>query len=106
VTLNDKSKNFEKQIAITMNEPLRYTGSDGVPYTLYQSGIDRTTGTPVSTYTVAHDPGLIIKYTGLIVLGVGIVLMFWLGGYFKSSPKPAAAVNQRKMEQAKEPALT
>lgn len=91
VTLFDKKRDLEKVVDITMNEPLRYEGTDGIEYTLYQSGIDWSTGTPISTYTVGYDPGLWIKYLGAIVLCTGIFLMFYMGGYFKGGSRTAKA---------------
>lgn len=70
---------------IYMNHPYYRTGSDGVHYTLYQSGIDYSTGVAISTLTVASDPGLETKYAGSIVLCTGIFLMFYMGGYFKKT---------------------
>ncbi|HZT81407.1 MAG TPA: cytochrome c biogenesis protein ResB, partial [Gemmataceae bacterium] len=74
---------------ITMNEPLEHNG-----YKLYQSGYmflgpDPATGRPVnrSTLTVGYDPGIdwwfgAPKYTGLIMLVLGIVIMFYMKAYF------------------------
>ncbi|MFO0944891.1 MAG: cytochrome c biogenesis protein ResB [Planctomycetota bacterium] len=79
----------EQTAVVTMNAPLHYTDSAGNHYTLYQSGIDRPQGEDgpaVSTFTVAHDPGLNVKYAGAMIMCTGIVIMFYLGGYFKKSP--------------------
>ena len=57
---------------------LRFTASDGQQYTLYQSSIVHDRGVPVSTFTVANDPGLKIKYAGAIILCTGIFLMFYM----------------------------
>jgi hypothetical protein len=82
-----------RKAEIKMNHPLFFKGETGHEYTLYQSGITRQQGVPVSTYTVAYDPGLIVKYAGAIILCVGIFLMFYMGGYFRQQskrPVPAA----------------
>lgn len=105
VTLFDKPKGIEKQIDITMNEPLRYVGSDGIQYTLYQSGIDHSTGAPISTYTVANDPGLPVKYAGAIILCTGIFLMFFMGGYFKAPSKKARKTTRKQGAEEVEPQL-
>lgn len=94
VTLTDSKAGVNKQIDITMNEPLRYRGEDGVEYTLYQSGIDWSTGKPISTYTVANDPGLTTKYAGAIILCVGIFLMFYMGGYFNKRSAPSISARE------------
>lgn len=85
--MSKESEKVEVQQVITMNAPLHYKGRDGINYTLYQSGIDRSTGTPISTYTVANDPGLEVKYAGAIIMCIGIILMFYMGGYFRSRPR-------------------
>ncbi|MGL5094680.1 MAG: hypothetical protein ACRDD1_03785, partial [Planctomycetia bacterium] len=91
-----KPKAETGQHVVTMNEPLHYRDFNGKTYTFYQSGIDRTSGQPVSTFTVARDPGLLVKYAGAMIISFGIFLMFYMGGYFrKSRPRkdktPAAA---------------
>ncbi|MBX9654986.1 cytochrome c biogenesis protein ResB [bacterium] len=93
----DRTVQFDevRKAEIKMNHPLFYKGEDGREYTLYQSGINRVEGTPVSTFTVAYDPGLIVKYIGAVVLCAGIFLMFYMGGYFKRKP-----VNQRQSDDA------
>ncbi len=55
----DRTVQFDevRKAEIKMNHPLFYKGEDGREYTLYQSGINRVEGTPVSTFTVAYDPG-------------------------------------------------
>jgi hypothetical protein len=88
VTLFDEDGQ-EKKAIVTMNAPLHYTDKAGQNYTLYQSNIDRSTGIPISTFTVANDPGLKTKYAGAIILCSGIVMMFYMGGYFKKSKSPA-----------------
>ena len=40
---------------------------------------------PMSTFTVSRDPGIIIKYLGFLTSTLGIFLMFYLGGYFRSA---------------------
>jgi hypothetical protein len=66
----------------------RWMGMDHPEYTLYQSGITRAEGTAMSTYTVAYDPGLVVKYAGAVLLCTGIFLMFYMGGYFKRTRRP------------------
>ncbi|MBY0586372.1 cytochrome c biogenesis protein ResB [bacterium] len=84
-----------RKAEIKMNHPLFFKGETGHEYTLYQSGITRQQGIPVSTYTVAYDPGLIMKYAGAIILCVGIFLMFYMGGYFRTKPMRAADAASR-----------
>ena len=63
---------------ITMNEPLTYHG-----VTLYQTAFTpefdeqgNATGRQVSIFTVAKDPGRILKYLGSLVLIAGILVMY------------------------------
>lgn len=104
VTLIDKAKDLEKNnIVITMNAPLHWQDDQGKWYTFYQSGIDYSMGKPVSTYTVARDPGLILKYVGLLMVICGIILMFYLGGYFRRHR--FSARRSAKVEATSEAAL-
>ena len=96
----DRTIEFEeiRKAEVKMNHPLFYKGEDGRDYALYQSGINRIDGTPVSTFTVAYDPGLIVKYVGAVVLCAGIFLMFYMGGYFKRRPKAQRSKGQLAIE--------
>ena len=94
VTLIDKSRDIERKEIVTMNAPLYYTGIDGMSYTFYQSGISRSNGVPLSTFSVANDPGLSVKYAGATIMSVGIFLMFYMGGYFKPSRRNQSAAEQ------------
>jgi len=77
---------------ITMNQPLEYGG-----YTFYQSSLDPTglydaTGKQVnySGFTVNRDPGIVLKYAGSLMLGLGIAIMFYMKAYFfKPRRRPA-----------------
>jgi hypothetical protein len=80
-----------RKAEIKMNHPLFFKGEVGHEYTLYQSGITRQQDVPISTYTVAYDPGLIVKYAGAVIITLGIFLMFYMGGYFRSKPARGAA---------------
>lgn len=89
VTVFDDEQGKQEEADITMNAPLHYAGKDGISYTFYQSGIDHSTGRPISTYTVARDPGRNVIYVGAMFLCGGIFLMFYMGGYFRKRPSTA-----------------
>jgi cytochrome c biogenesis protein ResB len=61
---------------ISMNEPLKLNG-----YTFYQAGFDNDTeGKPAaSAFSVNYDPGRSTKYTGSLLMVLGMISMF----YFK-----------------------
>ena len=90
VTVTDPEIDSPFEAQIYMNRPLRHEGADGKEYTFYQSGISYEQAdpggepTPVTTLTVARDPGRSVIYVGAIIASVGIFLMFYMGGYFKS----------------------
>ncbi len=70
---------------ISMNEPLKHNG-----YTFYQASFqeDPNTGKPTaSIISVNYDPGRILKYLGTALIVLGALLMFYLGGYFKTTPR-------------------
>jgi hypothetical protein len=55
-------------------------------FKVFQSGYQETEGEPeVSIFTVAKDPGIPVKYSGAVVLIVGILLMFYSRRF--SNPK-------------------
>ena len=70
-----------KPVHISMNHPLDHRG-----YKFYQSELEvmddvtDVQGRPVcrSGFTVSYDPGLGMKYAGSIMLGIGILMMFYL----------------------------
>lgn len=74
----DTAMSFESDVEvagqnhkISMNEPLKYDG-----YTLYQSSyILNPKGPPDSIFSVSHDPGRAVKYSGSLVLAIGIILL-------------------------------
>ena len=56
-----------------MNEPLHYEG-----YTVYQASYEAEPGGKyISVFSVGRDPGIWLKYSGAIVLVLGIIFMFW-----------------------------
>lgn len=58
---------------ISMNKPLHHDG-----FTVYQASYEpQPDGKYVSVFAVGQDPGLAVKYTGAIILVLGIILMFW-----------------------------
>ncbi len=72
VKLVDPEKNVDRDVTISMNEPLQHRG-----FTIYQASYSPNgDGTFVSVFSVARDPGIILKYGGSIVLILGILLMY------------------------------
>jgi hypothetical protein len=59
--------------------------------TFYQAGFDQDEDGPLSTLSVRHDPGWIIKYLGCALIVGGIFTMFYMKAYFQKTPAPAAA---------------
>ena len=86
---NRRGREIQRKELVTMNEPLEYSDSNGQSFTLYQSGSDIENKR--STFTVARDPGLVTKYVGAVVLCIGIITMFYFGGYFKKRPQKQQA---------------
>ncbi len=62
--------NLPGKIKIAMNEPLKYAG-----YVLYQASYELNPGQPpASIFSVNQDPGRSIKYTGSLILVLGIII--------------------------------
>lgn len=69
----DPQKGTEVPATISMNEPLHYRG-----YTVYQASFEaEPNGKYISVFSVGRDPGIWLKYSGAIVLVLGIIFMFW-----------------------------
>lgn len=79
---SEKAKSYEslvrvqdKEILISMNEPLKYNG-----WTFYQSSFEpsETGGEPVvSILSVNKDPGRLLKYAGSLLIVLGVILLFY-----------------------------
>ena len=62
--------NLPGKIKIAMNEPLQYAG-----YVLYQASYEMNPGQPpASIFSVNQDPGRSTKYTGSLILVLGIII--------------------------------
>ncbi|MCA9777896.1 MAG: cytochrome c biogenesis protein ResB [Candidatus Eremiobacteraeota bacterium] len=75
---------------IAMNEPYEQNG-----YKVFQASFDKTAdGRDISVFSIAHDPGIWMKYVGSILLIVGIIIMF----YFKpkKSARPETGVSSHE----------
>ena len=74
VRLMDPAAGVDEQREISMNEPLVHGR-----FTLYQSSFQEPThGREVSVLTAACDPGRGLKYSGSLMICVGIFIMFYL----------------------------
>lgn len=74
VTLNDVSRGLERNQLIQMNEPLKYRG-----FKIYQSAyVLGKDGPDTSIFTVARDPGNWIKYTGVVIMAAGMIMLFFI----------------------------
>jgi len=78
VQVSDPIRGEDREAAISMNEPL----TQG-KYTFYQSGFDQAGhGKEKSSFSVAHDPGRFLKYSGSLMICLGIAIMFYMRAYF------------------------
>ncbi len=71
VQLLDPNKKLNKQISISMNEPLTHQN-----FTFYQASFQETENGPISVLSVGRDPGRTAKYLGSILLVLGIIIMY------------------------------
>lgn len=74
------SQESKDKVTIMMNEPLDHNG-----YRVFQSSyIDQPKGDPrISIFSIAHDPGISIIYSGSIILCLGIAVMFYGKPYLR-----------------------
>ncbi len=81
VVLTDPMRGMVKETTISMNEPLSYNG-----YKIYQSGYNVSgNGPKVSVFSVAKDPGIFLKYSGTIVMVLGIILIYFFRNYSRTA---------------------
>ncbi|MCM8532352.1 MAG: cytochrome c biogenesis protein ResB [Lentisphaeraceae bacterium] len=71
INLEDKEKEIDRKVLISMNNPLRYTGR-----TFYQQSFaPDESGTVLQ---VVHNPGWMIPYLCCVIVGVGMLFQFLL----------------------------
>jgi hypothetical protein len=78
VRLVDEERGVDAEHVISMNEPLTYAGR-----TFYQANFEEAGhGRETSTLSVSVDPGRPLKYSGGLLVCLGIVIMFYMRAYF------------------------
>ncbi|MBI3468440.1 MAG: cytochrome c biogenesis protein ResB [Planctomycetes bacterium] len=78
VRIIDERGGQDKTRRVTMNEPLTHRR-----FTFYQSGFNQGGhGKQASVLSVAYDPGRPLKYTGSLMICLGIAVMFYMRAYF------------------------
>lgn len=69
VTLRDQERKEDREVLISMNQPLRYGGR-----AFYQAGFDQDD--TVSILQVVKNPGWLIPYVSCLLVGLGLLLHF------------------------------
>ncbi len=73
---------------IEVNDPLKYNG-----YVFYQSSYDPEGGL-YSGLQVTKNPGIVVVYSGFIILCVGVVFIFYLKPFLRRKSKKKEEVSQ------------
>ena len=74
VRVIDRSRKVDREEEISMNNPLVYG-----KYVFYQSSYETMPdGKKISRLSVGYDPGRFLKYTGSILLCVGVFITFYI----------------------------
>ncbi len=68
-----KTNDFEREVVISMNQPLRVDN-----FTFYQSSFSQSRMGETSTFAVVENPGRVLPYVGSIVIGLGLLFYFIL----------------------------
>lgn len=77
VVLKDFTRGVSFEKTISMNQPLDYRG-----FKVYQAGYQiGEDGVEVSVFAVGRDPGIPMKYSGAVIMVLGIILMFYTRAY-------------------------
>ena len=85
VRLTDPAQGVNKEVEISMNEPLEHG-----KFTFYQSSYQEAgQGTAVSILTAASDPGRLFKYAGSLIICVGIFVTICTSSF---SPRSTRSV--------------
>lgn len=71
VEIVDPNKAVNRTVLIYMNNPLRYGG-----YTFYQASYTENTGQPI--LQVVKNPGWLLPYFSVLLIGLGLVVHFFL----------------------------
>lgn len=83
VVLRDDMKGITKDVHISMNEPLEHRG-----FKVYQAAYSLVPGEPeISIFSVGHDPGIPVKYTGALLIVIGATIMFAMRKFSKPRKK-------------------
>jgi hypothetical protein len=87
VQVVDEACRVDQQHHIAMNEPLTHRR-----FTFYQSSFkDDGHGHEASVFSVAYDPGRLLKYAGSLMICLGIAIMFYMRAYFFKKPRRQSA---------------
>ncbi|MBA4066167.1 MAG: ResB protein required for cytochrome C biosynthesis [Isosphaera sp.] len=70
VVVLDPENGVEREVVISMNDPLRYRGE-----TFYQGGFDPRTGT-TTILQVVRNPGWVLPYVSCVVVTLGMLVHF------------------------------
>ena len=74
VTLKDVARGIDREQVISMNHPLKHRG-----FKVFQAGYELSPGKPeISIFSIARDPGNVIKYAGTIIMVAGILMLFYV----------------------------
>ena len=86
VVLKDFARGTALEKTISMNQPLEYKG-----FKIYQAGYSNVSASAItsqpaeqkynSVFAIGRDPGVPIKYTGALIMVIGILLMFYTRAY-------------------------
>jgi hypothetical protein len=81
---------------ISMNNPMHYRG-----YIFFQASY--VEGTPMmSIFSVARAPGLPLVYLGVVLIGTGVIWMFYLKPYLARRQAARALAAKRERESRNE----
>lgn len=90
VRIDNKTTHEQREVDISMNNPLRY---GGFTFYQYQMGagemVERSGQTPYSVLTVVRNPAWLTPYVGCAMVGLGLVVqfMFHLVGFVTKQRK-------------------
>ncbi|MDR2845130.1 MAG: cytochrome c biogenesis protein ResB [Puniceicoccales bacterium] len=95
VRIQDPTTHSERPVTISMNHPLRHGG-----LTFYQAQFRSGNGTDVTILQVVRNPGRLLPYVALYLVGIGLLVQFLAGlvkfsSGWRSGAKTATAPTQK-----------
>jgi hypothetical protein len=98
VRVKDDHRKLDDERVISMNQPLSHRG-----FRFYQSSFrEAGHGKEASIFSVAYDPGRMLKYVGSLMVCLGVATMFFMRAYFFKKPSSVRAESEPTKDESRD----